>query len=63
MPKEDPNNNKMTVEKIEGGMIQIRKDFRELRSDNVDETEVMFEFNAAMYKLEQRFSNLRKVFY
>lgn len=62
MENSDPNNNKMSVEKIEGGMIQLRKGFSEPRATGVEQTEVLDNTNTAMYKLEQRVSDIRKVF-
>lgn len=63
MAKEDPNNYKMSVDKIENGIIQVRKAFSRLRTINVDDVEVLFEFNNALYRLERKFSKVRKVFY
>lgn len=59
----DPNNNKMAIEKIEGGMIQVRKDFSELRAKNVEQMETLDDTNTALYKLDQRVSDLKKIFY
>lgn len=62
MSLEDPNNNKMSVEKIENGMIQVRKGFSELRSTDVEQMEALDAMNAALYKLDQRVCDIRKVF-
>lgn len=54
--------NKMTVEKIEGGMIQVRKGFSELRADNMPQTEALEGMNTALYRLEMKMSDIRKTF-
>ena len=59
----DPNENKMAVEKIEGAMILARKGFSELRAENVDQMGVLDAMNTELYKLDQRVSDVRKVFY
>lgn len=59
----EPNNNKMSVEKMEGGLIQVRKGFSELRADDIDQMDALEGMNTAMYKLEQTFSDIKKVFY
>lgn len=53
----------MAIEKIEGGMIQVRKDFSELRAKNVEQMETLDDTNTALYKLDQRVSDLKKIFY
>lgn len=58
----DPDNNKMAVEKIEGGLIQIRKGFAELEAEDLPQTDATDAMNRALYKLEQAFSDIRKVF-
>lgn len=60
---EEPNNNKMSVEKIENGAILVRQGFSELRASNVDQLEALDAMNVAMYKLDQNISDIRKVFY
>ena len=58
-----PDNNKMAVEKIEGGLIQVRKGFAELEAEDLGQTDAVDAMNRALYKLEQKFSDVRKVFY
>lgn len=60
---EEPNNNKMAVEKIENGMIIVRKGFSELRANDVDEMDVLEAMNTALYKIDQKVSDVRKLFY
>lgn len=57
-----PNCNMMALDKIDGGIIQVRKGFSELRADNVDQMEALDDMNTALYKLDQRVSDIRKVF-
>lgn len=59
---DDPNNNKMSVEKIEGSLIQVRKDFSELEAEDLDQTDALDAMNTALYKLEQKFSDVKNVF-
>jgi len=59
----DPNENRMAVEKIEGAMILLRRGFSELRASDVDQMDTLDAMNTALYKLDQRVSDLRKVFY
>ena len=63
MIENESNCNKMSVEKIEGGLIQVRKGFSELRPSNADQMDVLDCMNTALYKLEQKVSDIRKVFY
>lgn len=63
MNGDEPNSNKMSVEKIEGGVIQIRKGFSELRASNAEQMDALEAMNTALYKLDQRVSDIRKVFY
>jgi len=63
MTKDDPNNNKMAVDKIENAVIQLRKGFSELRASNVEEMEALDDMNTVLYKLDQRVTDIRKVFY
>lgn len=58
----EPNNNKMAVEKIEGSVIEARKAFAELRSQNSEQIEIMFGLNTALYKLDQKISDAKKIF-
>lgn len=53
---------KMSIEKIENGMILVRKGFSELRAKNVKQMDAVEGFNTAMYKLEQRVSDINEVF-
>lgn len=57
-----PNNDKMSIEKIDGGLIQIRKGFSELRSSDVIQMEVLDMFNTDLYKLEQRYADIKDAF-
>lgn len=58
----DPDTNKMSIEKLEGGLIQVRKRFAELEAEDLDQTDALDAMNTALYKLEQKFSDVRKVF-
>lgn len=58
----DPDTNRMTVDKIEGGIIQVRKGFAELQPEDLDQTDALDSMNRALFKLEQKFSDVRKVF-
>ena len=62
MSKDQPNNEKMSIEKIDGGLIQIRKGFSELRSADVVQMEVLDMFNTDLYKLEERFADVKDAF-
>ena len=62
MTEEDPNHNKMSVERIEGTLIQVRNGFSELRSSDVDQMEALDDMNTALYKLERSFSDVKEVF-
>ena len=59
----EPNENKMAVEKIESAMILLRKGFNELRSSDIDQMDALDAMNTALYKLDQRVSDVRKAFY
>ncbi len=62
MNGDEPNNNKMCLDKIDGGLIEMRKGFSELRVVNVEQSEELGDMNTALYKLEQALSDVRKVF-
>lgn len=53
----------MAVEKIENGLILVRKGFAELRAEDLAQTDAQDAMNAVLYKLDQRVSDIRKVFY
>ena len=59
---EEIDRQKMSVEKIENGMILVRKGFSELRANNTEQMDAIEGFNTAMYKLEQRVSDINEVF-
>jgi len=63
MSENDPDKNKMAVEKIDSGVIQVRKGFSELRATNVDQMEALNDMNTKLYKLEQSVVDIKKVFY
>ena len=44
-------------------MILVRKGFSDLRASDVDQMDVLDAMNTALYKLDQRVSDVRKVFY
>lgn len=58
----EPDISKMSVEIIEGGLIQVRKGFSELQSSDLDQMDALDAMNTALYKLEQKFSDVRKVY-
>ena len=58
----EKNHQKMSVEKIENGMILVRKGFSKLRAKNTEQMDALEGFNTAMYKLEQRVSDINEVF-
>jgi len=62
MAEDEPDKNKMSIEKIEGGLIQVRKGFADLEAEDLDQTDALDAMNTALYKLEQKFSDIRNVF-
>ena len=58
----EPNNNKVAIEKIEGSIIEARKAFAELRFQNIEQMEIMSGLNTALYKLDQKISDAKKIF-
>lgn len=58
----EPDVNKMAVEKLDGGIIQLRAGFSDLRADNMGQTEALEGMNVALYKLERVFSVVKKEF-
>lgn len=59
----EPDINRMAVEKMEGGLIQFRKGFSALRAENVEQMEALDFMNTELYKIDQKMSDVRKVFY
>jgi len=62
MAEDEPDIYKMSIEKIEGGLIQVRKGFADLEAEDLDQTDALDAMNTALYKLEQKFSDIRNVF-
>lgn len=62
MAENDPDTNKMHVEKIEGGLTEVRKGFAELRASDINQMDAMYAMNTAMFILEQKFADVKKVF-
>ena len=58
----EPDVNIMAIEKLENSMILLRSAFSDLRADNMEMTEALEGMNVAIYKLEQKVSDVRKAF-